>query len=915
MLASASCPYCQFPLLPTFTVCPHCGLPVARDTRMVDAEAETGDHMTTDIIPPPRGPATEAPPRLRPFPLSSSAASAHDMPPPPVAPPQPVAPTGAASPVTPAADADYVPKHVLHRLRRIATTPLADDESLLPLSSPAPDAPAPAAEVPAEPAGETAPPPPPAWDLYSTLSVPAPALTPAAPPTEPPAPAMPLPVEPPPAPAAPWDVFTAPAPTAGPAPRLSEPPAPTIPLPTAPPPPPAAPWDLLHADAPAVPGPAPAVHWGLLHAQPAQPPATESPAPLPAPVSGVTATGVAGAAEPPLVTEISAAAPTTPSADANGSVAAGPIGGAAPSTPDSDPEDMPLWMRYRWLEAEGSMAGPAIPMAADAGLPAWLTAPLAPPAPGPAGAPEHGGLTVDRISAVVAPAAAEPPAMTMPELPVPAPAATPAPITVAGAPETAASALPGEPPAPPATVPAVAPPDAAVSGAPPPTIEPSPFSAGPQIAAAPPTVSVGEVPALMPELAEPTPEPRDWTPPAGATPAEPPVGEAAAPAPVSVPANAIEPPPADLATLPSPEGPEPAIARVMEAAGPVMAFDIPAPAPWAVEAPLAAPEPAPEPAPVEPQALVPTAARVGPPATREEPTLHFTAGSGSIGEPAAAAVPAEPATARMGEPATVPGPAEPLTGGPVPPAPPPMPDSSVTPPSPADLVWGPRIEPLTVLRETPPAPAEGGPAPMPIAIPSLLAVPTPAGPPAAVPVPATLASASPAASGVTTPAGALVLLPNEDVISQLGALYLTNKRAILYAPTILRAAFIRDIDAVGTLTERASGWSLFFALVMLAAAAVAGYIGWQQGQSDSTTAASFPVPLWLVGVVLAVLGLTLLASYFFYVKKSLFLSVGGRPLIVISLSGWSAKRLESVDAFINAFSQAKDRANAAEGHQ
>jgi hypothetical protein len=36
--------------------------------------------------------------------------------------------------------------------------------------------------------------------------------------------------------------------------------------------------------------------------------------------------------------------------------------------------------------------------------------------------------------------------------------------------------------------------------------------------------------------------------------------------------------------------------------------------------------------------------------------------------------------------------------------------------------------------------------------------------------------------------------------------------------------------------------------------------------------------------------------------------VGGRPLIVVSLSGWSNKKLEAVDGFVNAFSQAKDQA-------
>ena len=43
---------------------------------------------------------------------------------------------------------------------------------------------------------------------------------------------------------------------------------------------------------------------------------------------------------------------------------------------------------------------------------------------------------------------------------------------------------------------------------------------------------------------------------------------------------------------------------------------------------------------------------------------------------------------------------------------------------------------------------------------------------------------------VSAPAGALMLLPGEEVLQQLGALYLTNRRAILYAPTILRAAWV-----------------------------------------------------------------------------------------------------------------------------
>ena len=70
------------------------------------------------------------------------------------------------------------------------------------------------------------------------------------------------------------------------------------------------------------------------------------------------------------------------------------------------------------------------------------------------------------------------------------------------------------------------------------------------------------------------------------------------------------------------------------------------------------------------------------------------------------------------------------------------------------------------------------------------------------------------------PTGALALLPGEEVVMQLGALYLTNRRAILYAPTILRAAFFRDIDAVGSVTERSSGWMLLLGLLAVAMAAL-----------------------------------------------------------------------------------------------
>lgn len=208
--------------------------------------------------------------------------------------------------------------------------------------------------------------------------------------------------------------------------------------------------------------------------------------------------------------------------------------------------------------------------------------------------------------------------------------------------------------------------------------------------------------------------------------------------------------------------------------------------------------------------------------------------------------------------------------------------------------------PLTDLPSAPvaAAPPEGGVMPVPGDAPVPVWTTAPAPPPVAG-----AAGAHPAASST---AGAMVLLPGEEVITQLGALYLTNKRVILYAPSILRAAFLRDVDAVGTLTERASGWSLFLAILFLVLAAVSAFVMLTQNQVAFSVGSAIQLPMWLLALGFAALGGVLLGTYFFWVKKSLFLSVGGRPLIVISLSGWSPKRLEGVDAFINTFSQAKD---------
>jgi hypothetical protein len=217
-------------------------------------------------------------------------------------------------------------------------------------------------------------------------------------------------------------------------------------------------------------------------------------------------------------------------------------------------------------------------------------------------------------------------------------------------------------------------------------------------------------------------------------------------------------------------------------------------------------------------------------------------------------------------------------------APPSLPPEPVAPPEPA-------VQLMPVALDAPPAAWTSAPAPPPIVAPAT--------------------GVKPAAS---TTAGAMVLLPNEEVITQIGALYLTNKRVLLYAPSILRAAFLRDVDAVGTLTERASGWSLFGAILFLALAAITAFVMLTQNQVAFSLGSVIQVPMWLLALGFAAVGGVLISTYFFWIKKSLFLSVGGRPLIVISLSGWSPKRLEGVDAFINTFSQAKDAVEHPQDH-
>ena len=158
------------------------------------------------------------------------------------------------------------------------------------------------------------------------------------------------------------------------------------------------------------------------------------------------------------------------------------------------------------------------------------------------------------------------------------------------------------------------------------------------------------------------------------------------------------------------------------------------------------------------------------------------------------------------------------------------------------------------------------------------------------------------------PRGAIELLPEESVAFQLGALYLTNKRVILLAPSVVRAAFLRDVDAVGTLTEKASGWSLFFGLLSLGVAAAAAYLGIDRAAWEPGFPFLFVVEPFALAGVLAIAGLALLVLYFVWIKRTLFVSVSGRPLITVSVSDWNTRKLEGMDSFVNAFFQVKDAA-------
>ncbi|MEO8288812.1 MAG: hypothetical protein ABI670_20530 [Chloroflexota bacterium] len=201
---------------------------------------------------------------------------------------------------------------------------------------------------------------------------------------------------------------------------------------------------------------------------------------------------------------------------------------------------------------------------------------------------------------------------------------------------------------------------------------------------------------------------------------------------------------------------------------------------------------------------------------------------------------------------------------------------------------------------SPPAPVNRSYAPV---------APTPSLPvrPSVASAPASAAPPETAAQGARiVPRGAVELLPEESVAFQLGALYLTNKRVILLAPSVVRAAFLHDVDAVGTLTERSSGWTLFFSLLFLGLAGAGAYGSYARRDFEASFPMLYTIEPLFIGIALAIAGLALLVMYFLWVKRTLFVSVSGRPLITVSVSDWNSRKLEGMDGFVNAFFQMKD---------
>lgn len=154
--------------------------------------------------------------------------------------------------------------------------------------------------------------------------------------------------------------------------------------------------------------------------------------------------------------------------------------------------------------------------------------------------------------------------------------------------------------------------------------------------------------------------------------------------------------------------------------------------------------------------------------------------------------------------------------------------------------------------------------------------------------------------------GALDMLPGESVEFQLGDLYLTTKRVLLLAPGTLRSAFLADIDAAGTYTQRASQWILLLALGCVASALLVIYAAFNRLELARYIASLSSLDAWWLAVPLLALGGYLLTFYILHEKRTLFVSVKGRPLITVSISAWNPGRFAPLDEFVNAFFRTKD---------
>jgi hypothetical protein len=84
------------------------------------------------------------------------------------------------------------------------------------------------------------------------------------------------------------------------------------------------------------------------------------------------------------------------------------------------------------------------------------------------------------------------------------------------------------------------------------------------------------------------------------------------------------------------------------------------------------------------------------------------------------------------------------------------------------------------------------------------------------------------------------------------------------------------------------------------------YFGLARTNYETSFPTLYVINPFIVAIGLAILAVYLLVNYFFWVKRTLFLSVGGRPLITVSITDWNARKLEGMDQFINIYSQVKD---------